>query len=148
MCVSTLVWRRGVATTGSVAMNSRSYRSRSSRFGSSLAARDQPAELVVARRRMREQRHLVSGVKLHQRTEGPAAGEEILQPAIRKHALDEVLAQPRIGQPPFFLDRQRREPAHQRRGKEADGRCARACRASLYVLTRSMPQLGESFLST
>ena len=70
---------------------------------------------------MRHQRQLVRGVKPHQVTDRPpvASVEQLPQPLMREHPLDEVLAQLRIAQAAFFFDRQVRQPGHQRRGEHA-----------------------------
>ena len=66
---------------------------------------------------MSEERHLGCRVEYHERTVRPSAGKEPHQPAIRKHALDEVLAKRGVGEAPFFLDRKEREPVEQHLGE-------------------------------
>src|SRR5580765_1188557 len=52
----------------------------------------------------------------------PARGKEGREPAIREDALDEVLAQPRIVEPPFFLNWQQRKARDQGVGKQPAAR--------------------------
>ena len=74
--------------------------------------------MIVSSRRVREQRHLVRRVELHERAERPPRREEIHQATIREDPFDEVLAELGVAQPPFLLNRQRREPPQQSRSKQ------------------------------
>src|SRR5215204_1023655 len=63
-------------------------------------------------------------VEHHQPVCRPPTGEQRAQTLIREHAFDKVLSQPRIVQTTFFLDRQIREFADERLGKQpAAGPC-------------------------
>jgi len=79
---------------------------------------------------MRHQLELVGGVEGDDVAQPPGALEQIAQAAVGEHALDEVLAQRRIVQPPLFLDRQPGHGFEQRLGEEsaavAHGRSAGA----------------------
>ena len=67
---------------------------------------------------MGHQRELVSGVEPHDVTHRPPCGKQRGEPTIGKDALDEVLAQPRIVEPPFFFDRQQGKAPDQGVGKQ------------------------------
>ena len=83
-----------------------------------LRACHQPSQLVVRRRRVREKRHLVRRVETDECTRLPVSSEEIGEPAIGKHPLDEILAKARVGEAALFFDRKRTKPVLQRRGKQ------------------------------
>ena len=76
-------------------------------------------EFAVGDRRVGHQRELVCGVEGDDGPDGPTAGEQCDQSLVGKHAFDEVLAQPRVAESPFFLDRQVRQPCHQRLREQA-----------------------------
>ena len=59
------------------------------------------------------------GVKTDQCANRPASCKEILQPTIGEDSLDEVLTQPWIRQPAFFLDRQAWKPLEERGRKQS-----------------------------
>ena len=99
-------------------MNVRSYSACSSARGVSLRPRDETAERRVSGGCVREQHQLVRRVEPHQLAHGPPRREQRAEPAVREHALHEVLAQPGIAQPPLFFDGQRRHPRTQGRGIE------------------------------
>ena len=111
------------------------------------ATRDQAPERAVGLRRVRHQRQLVGGVEADEVTLVPPAGKKRPQPLVGEHPFHEVVAQARIGQTSLLLDRQARQTGHQRFGEEAAPSSLHIALA-WYTLTRSMPQLGESFLST
>ena len=145
-CASaTLACRRGVATT----VSARQFRSRSRTQrgpGHGYGRCDQPAE-PCGGGRMRQQRHLVRRVELDEAADAPSSGEEPPQPLIGKNALDEVLPQARS----------------ESRPSSSTGRCGKRCNSASAkiprpercgtpeasnTLTRSIPQLGESFFNT
>src|SRR5678816_3277588 len=66
---------------------------------------DQCAEAAIGLWRMRHQDQLVRRMELHERSGAPSAAKQDLQAAVRKDPLDEVLAQARIGEATFFLNR-------------------------------------------
>ena len=68
--------------------------------------RHEPSELVVPGSRVRQQRHLVRRVELHQPADAPASGKEPPESLVGEDALDEILTQPWIRQPSFVFDRQ------------------------------------------
>ncbi len=111
MWASTFVCRRGVAAIASVAMNAVSVLVAKFASGNPAASSDEATQFVVARRRVGQQSHLVRGVKLHEIAERPPGLKKVFQPAIGEHALDEVLAEPGIGQAALLFDRKQPETA-------------------------------------
>ena len=67
---------------------------------------------------MRHQRELVDRVEPDDVTHRPAGREQSAEAAIRKDSLDEVLAQPGIVEPAFFLDRQLGKVRHEGVGEQ------------------------------
>ena len=147
MCCSTFACRRGVAMTlerrhelGRIAILKFAPVHR-------LARCHQAAETLIGLRPVGHERELVHRMEPHDIPHRPAGGEQMRETSIRKHALDEVLAQARIVEPPFLFDRQR--------GKRVTRASANSPRPDFsgippvpYTLTRSRPQVGESFFNT
>ena len=73
---------------------------------------------------MRHQREFVRGVELHEAAASPSRGKKCAESSIRENPLNEILAQMRIAQAPFLLDRQIRKTSNQRR-REQSGAVAR-----------------------
>ena len=71
-----------------------------------LARCHQAAETLIGLRHVGHEHEFVSRVEPYDGPYRPARGKEGSEPAVCEDALDEVLAQPRIVEPPFFLNRQ------------------------------------------
>ena len=84
-----------------------------------LRTSDQPPDSAVGVNRMRHERQLVGGMEPDEITDRPAPLEQAAHPLVCEHSLDEVLAQSRIRQPSFLLDRKRRQPPGQGGGEDA-----------------------------
>src|SRR5450631_2785009 len=69
---------------------------------------------------MRQEHELVRRMKADEVADRPPFLEQIAQPAIGDHALDEILTHPRIAEASLLLDRQVREAGEQRLREEAD----------------------------
>lgn len=78
----------------------------------------QTPEPLICFGRVRQHEQLVRAVKTHQIAVRSAAIEQAAQPQVGEHPLDEVIAEPRIGQPTFFLDGQVRIRLGERRGEQ------------------------------
>jgi hypothetical protein len=67
---------------------------------------------------VREQEQLLRGVKAHKIADRPARAQQAAQPPVCEHPLDEVVAQPRVGQSTFLLDGQVGEGLDERCGEQ------------------------------
>ena len=85
---------------------------------------------------MRHQNQLVRRVKTDERAGSPRATEEPAKSRVRKHALDEVIAQPRIRQAAFFFHGQLGEALDEPGGEEPSAGSRRHAAAAVNLDAR------------
>ena len=114
--------------------------------GKGLRPGHESAHLLVVTPVVGEKQEFVVRVEIHQRTAGEGACEQVPEAPKAEDPLDEHLPEDRVGETPLLLHRDPRETLHEPPGEDPG---TGPCRDSVpppYTFTRSIPELGESFL--